>query len=46
MAFRTQVLGFKPGRRTSDFSGLKKILSASSFGGEVKAVLSHVADVM
>jgi hypothetical protein len=43
---RTQVRGFKPGRSPSDFSGRKKKFSARlPFGGEVKAVLSHVADL-
>jgi len=35
LAFGTQVRGFKPGRSHRIFSG-KKILSAPSFGGEVK----------
>ena len=35
LAFVTQVRGFKPGPKPSDFSG-EKILSAPSFGGEVK----------
>jgi hypothetical protein len=35
LAFGTQVHGFKPGSKPSDFSG-EKILSTPSFGGEVK----------
>jgi hypothetical protein len=46
LAFGTRVRGFKP--KPSDFSG-KKILSAPSFGGEVKPsvpcrALRHVKD--
>jgi hypothetical protein len=35
LAFSTQVRGFKPGRRRRIFQG-EKILSTTSFGGEVK----------
>jgi len=35
LAFGTQVRGFKPGRSRQIFKG-EKILSTSSFGGEVK----------
>ena len=35
LAFSTQVRGFKPGRSRRIFKG-EKILSTSSFGGEVK----------
>jgi hypothetical protein len=34
----TQVHGFKPGRSRQDFQG-RKILSAPSFGGEVKPLV-------
>jgi hypothetical protein len=44
LAFGTQVRGFKTGRSRQIFQG-EKILSTLSFGGEVKAVLSHVADL-
>jgi hypothetical protein len=36
LAFSTQVRGFKPGRSRRIFQGEKKILSTTSFGGEVK----------
>ena len=36
LAFRTQVRGFKPRPKPSDFSGRKKILSTPSFGRELK----------
>ena len=36
LATGTQVRGFKPGRLPLDFSGVRKILSMPSFGGEVK----------
>ena len=39
LAFSTQVHGFKPGQRRWIFKG-QKILSASSFGGEVKSSVS------
>jgi hypothetical protein len=45
LAFGTQVHWFKPDRSRRIFQGVK-ILSTSSFGGEVKAVLSHVADLL
>jgi hypothetical protein len=45
LAFGTQGRGFKPGRSRLIFQGEKKILSTPSFGMEVKAVLSHVADL-
>jgi hypothetical protein len=44
LAFRTKVHEFKPGRSRRIFQG-EKILSTPSFGWEVKAVLSHVADL-
>jgi hypothetical protein len=44
LAFGTKVRGFKPGRSRQIFQG-EKILSTPSFGGEVKAVLSYVADL-
>jgi hypothetical protein len=48
LAFGTQVRWFKPGRSLRIFQGEKKkrILSTHSFGEEVKAVLSHVADLL
>ena len=36
LAFGTQVRGFKPWQKPSDFSGRKKILRTPSFGREVK----------
>jgi hypothetical protein len=46
LAFGTRVGGFKPGRSRRVFQGeKKKILSTPSFGVEVKAVLSNVADL-
>jgi hypothetical protein len=42
--FGTQIRRFKPGRSSRIFQG-EKILSTPSFGGEVKAVMSHVADL-
>jgi len=36
LAFSTKVRGFKPGRSRRIFKGEKKILSTTSFGGEVK----------
>jgi hypothetical protein len=44
LAFGTQVRAFKPGRSRRIFQG-EQILSKPSFGGEVKAVLSHIADL-
>jgi hypothetical protein len=44
LAFGAEVRGFKPGRSRQIFQG-EKILSTPSFGEEVKAVLSHVADL-
>jgi hypothetical protein len=48
LAFTTKVRGVKPGRNRRIFQGEKKkeILSMPTFGGEVKAVLSHVADFL
>jgi hypothetical protein len=50
LAFGTQVRGFRTGRSRRIFQGgkekkRKEKLSTPSFGGEVKAVLSHVADL-
>jgi hypothetical protein len=39
LASRTQVRGFEPDRKPSNFSG-EKILSLPSYGGEVKDVCS------
>jgi hypothetical protein len=44
LAFGIQVRGFKLGRNRRIFQR-EKILSTPSFGGEVKAVLTHVADL-
>jgi hypothetical protein len=44
LAFGTQVQGFKPGRSRWIFQD-EKIISTPSFGGEIKAVLSHVTDL-
>jgi hypothetical protein len=45
LSFGTQVRGFKPGRSRRIFKGEKKTFSTPSVGGEVKAILSHVADL-
>jgi hypothetical protein len=40
-----KFVGSNPAEAVRFFQGEKKILSTPSFGGEVKAVLSHVADL-
>jgi hypothetical protein len=45
LAFGTQVQGSNPAEAFGFFRAKKKILTKPSFGGEVKAVLSHVADL-
>ena len=44
LAFGTRVRGFKPGRSRRIFRG-EKILSASSFGGEVKPSVVNLQHV-
>jgi hypothetical protein len=44
LAFGIQVLWFKPGRNRRIFQG-EKILQHAFLVGELKAVLSHVADL-
>jgi hypothetical protein len=44
LAFGTQVHGFKPGQSRQIFSG-RKNPQHTFLRGEVKAVLSHVADL-
>jgi hypothetical protein len=44
-AFGNQVRGFRPSRSRRIFQGEKKSALRLPFGGELKAVLSHVADL-
>jgi hypothetical protein len=46
LVFGTQIRGFKPvAEAVGFFFQGEKFLSTPTFGGEVKAVLSHVADL-
>jgi hypothetical protein len=45
LAFGTQIRGVQTRPKPSVFSGRKKNPQHAFLGGEVKAVLSHVADL-